>query len=171
MTDAEITTAIANIADGTPNTALEIRDLLTELFSRCAKSKTVFLRDVTNQYIADNFDGTGLGINLELGYAMCNGNNGTRNWAERVPIAYGGTMTTMGEMLGSADTVVVSHTHTSTASTNIEYGTGDGVSRQRTPAVSAGVGNSISVGISTEGESGVGKNIQPSIVTLAVMKI
>lgn len=171
MTDAEITTAIANLADGTPNTAEEVRDLFTELFSRCAKSKTVFLRDVTNQYIADNFDGTGLGINLEAGYAMCNGNNGTRNWAERVPVAYGGTMTTMGDAQGSKDSVVVEHTHSSTASTNIEYGTGDGVTRQRTPAVSAGVGNSISVGISTTGVSGVGKNMQPYIVTLAVMKI
>ena len=38
MTDAQVTTAIANIADNEPNTALEIRTLLTELFNRSYKS-------------------------------------------------------------------------------------------------------------------------------------
>ena len=35
--------------------------------------------DVNAAYITANFDGTGLGINLCLGYAICNGQNGTKN--------------------------------------------------------------------------------------------
>jgi microcystin-dependent protein len=45
--------------------------------------------DCTNQYIADNFDGTGLGINERLGWAICNGQNGTRNRTGRVSVGYG----------------------------------------------------------------------------------
>ena len=101
MTDAEVTTAITNLASGTPNTALELRDLFTELFNRSPKTGTIVIKDVSNGYIADNFDGTGLGINLEAGYAIVNGNNGTRNWDDCFPLAYGTTNTTMGASVGS----------------------------------------------------------------------
>lgn len=44
--------------------------------------------DVTAAYIAANFDATGLGINERAGWAICNGNNGTRNRNGRVPVQY-----------------------------------------------------------------------------------
>ena len=101
MTDAQVTTAITNLASGTPNTVLELRDLFTELFNRCPKTGTIVIKDVSNAYITANFDGTGLGINLEAGYAIANGNNGTRSWDDCVPLAYGTTNTTMGASVGS----------------------------------------------------------------------
>lgn len=101
MTDAEVTTAITNLASGTPNTVSELRDLFTELFNRSPKTGTIVIKDVSNGYITDNFDGTGLGINLEAGYAIVNGNNGTRNWDDRIPLAYGVSNTTMGATKGS----------------------------------------------------------------------
>lgn len=39
-------------------------------------------------YVAANFDGTGLGINERVGWAICNGNNGTKNRAGKVSVAY-----------------------------------------------------------------------------------
>jgi len=110
MTDAQIITAIADIADNTPNTALEIRTLFTELFNRGDKTGTIKIKDCSNAYITANFDGTGLGINEELGYAICNGNNGTRNWDDRLLLAYGASNTTMGATKG-ANTVTLSATN------------------------------------------------------------
>lgn len=101
MTDSELQSAITAIADNSPNTASEFRAILNELYLRTPKSKTIIIKDVTNQYIADNFDGTGLGINLEVGYAIVNGNNGTRDWNDRLPLAYGTSNATMGAMKGA----------------------------------------------------------------------
>jgi len=44
---------------------------------------------VNQSYIDTNFDGTGLGIALMAGYAICNGQNGTPNMDGLVSIGYG----------------------------------------------------------------------------------
>lgn len=44
--------------------------------------------DCSNVYVAANFDSTGLGIGERLGWAVCNGNNGTLNRGGRVSIGY-----------------------------------------------------------------------------------
>jgi hypothetical protein len=163
-TRAEKLAMIAGIESGEPNTAEEIRNILTALLDPSAG--TIVIKDVSNAYISANFDGTGLGINEEDGYAICNGNNGTRNWAGRTFIAYGGTYLTMGEQLGSKDAVVVAHTHTVNGirSYNDTFGVNGFYDRSNTAG---------SAGISTEstGVDGTGKNIQPSIVTLVTVKI
>jgi hypothetical protein len=110
MTDAQVTTAIANIADNEPNTALEIRTLLTELFNRSYKTGDVMMVSCSNAYITANFDGTGLGINERVGWAICNGNNGTRNYDDRLPLAYGVTNATMGATKGN-NTVTLTATN------------------------------------------------------------
>lgn len=76
MTDAQVTTAIANIATE-PNSAAEMRELLTELFNRSYKTYDVMMLSCSNAYIIANFDGTGLGIAERVGWAICNGANGT----------------------------------------------------------------------------------------------
>ena len=162
MTDAQVTTAIAEIATGSPNTALEIRTLFTELFNRCPKTGTIVMKDVSNAYITANFDGTGLGINLEAGYALVNGANGTRNWAGRVPLAYGTGYVTMGESLGSKDAVVVSHDHT--YSEYVQSGSNSGSGGEVAGYFRTG-------NTSIAGESGTNKNMQPYIVTLVTMKL
>lgn len=164
MTDLELTQAITNVADGTPNTALELRTILFELQSRSVKSKTIVMKDVSQQYIVDNFDIDGLGKNLELGYAICNGNNGTtRDWAGRVPVAYGGAYTTIGERDGSKDAVVVEHSHTYLKAV---VGRGYDVANDDQPLSGLVLENT-----STEGVSGTNKNMQPYIVTLVTMKL
>jgi hypothetical protein len=58
--------------------------------------------DVNTQYILDNFDETGLGKNLCLGFAICNGQNGTKNRDGRTSIAYGTTFNFAGAFNGNA---------------------------------------------------------------------
>lgn len=98
-TRLEIQAMIAGIGTGEPNTAAEMRILLTALLD--PPSGTIIIKDVSNAYITANFDGTGLGINEEVGYAIVNGLNGTRNWDDRIPLAYGVTNPVMGAMKGS----------------------------------------------------------------------
>jgi microcystin-dependent protein len=47
--------------------------------------------DCTNEYITENFEDNGKGIDgtLRQGWAICNGNNGTMNRTGRVPMAWG----------------------------------------------------------------------------------
>lgn len=172
MTDNQVTTAIANLASGTPNTALELRDLFTELFNRAPKTGTIVIKDVSNAYITANFDGTGLGINIESGYAICNSNNTTRNWDGRVPLGYGGTYLTMGATGGSKDAVVIAHEHTSKIS-NVT-----GVDTNKFTAQNGGSGGGATsnngsgiINTSTTGVVGTDKNMQPYIVTLITMKL
>ncbi len=44
--------------------------------------------DCSNAYITANFDGTGLGVGERLGWAICNGNNGTVDRRGRFPVAF-----------------------------------------------------------------------------------
>ena len=98
-TRAEKLAMIAAIGTGEPNTALEIRNILTALLD--PPIGTIRMRDVSNAYITANFDGTGKGINEELGYAILNGENGTRNWNDRTLLAYGTSNLVMGAQKGS----------------------------------------------------------------------
>jgi len=167
MTDAQVTTAIANIATGTPNTALEMRDLFTELFNRGYKTGDIMLVSCSNAYIVDNFDGTGLGIAERVGWARCNGANGTRDYetGNRIPMPYGGSYTTMGAPLGSQDAVVVEHSH------GIKYGNnGTGTKYPETPYISDVLGGDMQ-GTELAGVSGTNKNIQNSMITLFIQKI
>ena len=168
MTDAQVTTAITNIADGTPNTALELRDLFTELFNRSYKTGDVMMISCSNAYITANFDGTGLGINERVGWAICNNQNGTRDYSERVPIAYGGTLLTMGATFGSKDAVVVEHSHEFA----LPYDFGGSENMQS--LVESSNSDERWIGgrnTSVDGVSGTDKNMQPYIVTLFIQKI
>lgn len=125
--------------------------------------------DVSNAYIAANFDGTGLGINERTGWAICNGNNGTKNRNGRVSIGYGTSYLVMGATGGS-------ETHTLTAN--------------ELPTIAANLGivqitgdNTFTVGDMSPGEydlktaapwpgAGAAHNImQPYIVTLFIQKL
>lgn len=171
QTRSEIQTEIETIQTGVPNTALKIRNVLGVLADGVAQTGDIKEIDVSNAYLAANFDATGLGINERVGWAICNGNNGTRNRLGRVGMQYSTSYPTLGATGGSADAVVVEHTHATTPNTNLNFGTGDSVSRSRAGVVSGGIGDPINVTIGNTGESGVGKNLQPYIVTLFIMKL
>jgi len=117
---------------------------------------------VTTQYIIDNFDETGLGINLMVGWAMCNGANTAPNLQGRVSIGYGGIYNVIGQTGGSKDAVVVSHSHTYTYENT--RGTGIAGAEDGTSGIETGT-------TSTVGESGTDKNMQPYIVALKIYKL
>jgi hypothetical protein len=167
-TRTEILALINGITTGSPNTALEIRTLLTEMVNYPVQIGTIRQKDVTNAYIVANFDGTGLGINEEEGWARRNGQNGTRNSQGRVNINYDPTnYPTMGVTDGSKDAVLVSHTHQFDQTTAGD--TGSGTSKLTTGGENYESGGSF--GMSTEGVSGTNKNMQPYIVVLETVFI
>lgn len=120
--------------------------------------------DCTDAYILANFDNTGLGINERVGWAICNGQNGTKNRNGRVGVAWGALYSIMGAMFGSKDAVVVEHTHTIKGSVATSGGGGSN-------AVNNVNNNSGDITTSSTGVSGNDKNMQPSIVSLFIMKL
>lgn len=123
---------------------------------------------VTQAYIDENFDETGLGRNICIGWAIRNGNNGTDNIDGRVGVAYGASNNVIGQTGGSKNAVLVHHNHamgdqsgsSGSGTTNIRY-----LGREM---------ESNSLGIpytDFSGESGVGKNMQPYIIDLYIMKL
>lgn len=164
QTRSEIQTQIETIATGVPNTALKIRNVLGVIADGTAQTGDIKEIDVSTSYIAANFDVTGLGKNERLGWAICNGNNGTRNRNGRVPLQYDpSNYPTLGATGGSKDAVVVAHSHTAN-------GFGAPGSGSNGLADNIYAYGQISA-TTTVGESGVNKNMQPYIVTLFIMKL
>lgn len=133
-----------------------------------------YIRVPNSQYIVDNFEmavggtqGLGKSGGIWEGWAICNGNNGTDNLDGQTLIGYGANYNTVGSFVGSADAVVVKHSHTLFFS---EYATG----LSANPGYDGG-NNNYTVNqektTSIVGESGVGKNIQPSMTILMIMKL
>jgi hypothetical protein len=123
-------------------------------------------------YITANFDSTGLGINERLGWAICNGNNGTKNRMGRTSIGYNPVNYLIGDIGGSKDAVLVAHGHTFVSSsddTDSNYGNFITTDNNE-PAGLNGPGHGAN-SLSIEGVSGIDKNMQPYIVTLIIQKI
>ena len=147
-------------------TIQQLLDLLRPLVGKLQYEITEL--DVTTQYIADNFDETGLGKNLCLGFAICNGHNGTKNRDGRSSIAYGSNFGFVGVLGGSKDAVLVQHNHamgdqsgsSGSGTTNIRY-----LGRE-IESNSLGIPYTDNAGI-----SGADKNYHPYIVTLTIMKL
>lgn len=144
-----------------------------------AKYELKCLRSPKSQYITDNFDMTvgasqGLGKNLWLGWAICNGNNGTDNLDGQVLMGYGANHVTVGEFLGSA-------THTLTEAQLPTISPINGTSFKKSSGGGGVTGLTIAdkgTGNYSPGELikpfGGGQShpiIQPSMVVLIIMKI
>lgn len=177
MIRSDIQILIDAIADGVPNTALKVRTVLNAIADGAGVTGDVKEIDVATSYIANNFDPTGLGINERLGWAICNGNNGTRNRSGRVAMQYSAIYPTLGATGGSADAVLVSHSHFNGiaddntglfvyGSTTSEMPGAATLSIQTEGATRRNQGNT-----NTVGELGTNKNMQPYIVTLMIMKL
>jgi len=168
MTRTELKDLIAStLQDDSPNSALEMRTLLSLMVDGI--SNTVEIRDVSTSYITANFDPTGLGTNLELGYAICNGNNGTRDWRGRVPMQYSTTYPTLGATGGEATHVLTSNEipPVSVPYTGSSDDTGDnGTYLITSPSSPNGAKN-----LTTAGGGQAHNNMQPYIVTLILMKL
>jgi hypothetical protein len=121
----------------------------------------------TPNFLADNFDSTGLGKSDYLGFAICNGQNGTKDRRGRVAIGYDSSAyPNLGATGGSKDAVLVSHTHTYDRMKYIQNGD-QSVPGGSTPYYEPDIAGNTS----TSGENGAGKNMQPYIVTLFIQKL
>lgn len=91
--------------------------------------------DCTDAYIAANFTNTGMGIigSEREGWAICNGQNGTRNRTGRVSVGYGATPSGSAPAFpsigtgspiigGSKDSEVISHSHYTTVAGSQQIG-------------------------------------------------
>jgi hypothetical protein len=125
---------------------------------------------------------------VPTGWALCNGSNGTPDLRDRFVIAAGSTYS-VGQTGGSADAIVVSHTHTATVSdpghlhninnlyasnfnpaasgeslTGWYYG-GNGTTKSTATATTG-----ISVSNASTGSSGTGANLPPYYALAYIMK-
>lgn len=147
-------------------TIQQLVDLIAPLVS--AVQYQVITLHVDSTYIEDNFDETGLGINLMVGYAIVNGYNGTINKDGRVGIAYGATYNAVGAIGGSTTHTLTtdqipSHTHAVA-----EYaGNASGASHISAPVTTGLQG--VATGATGGGASH--PNMQPYLVELQIMKL
>lgn len=156
----------SNLASGSQITASQHREVETALLNETALIYEVKELDCPDVFRTANFDGTGLGINLMVGWAICNGANGTKNRSGRTSIGYDATnYATLGAVGGSKDAVVVEHTHTVGIDTYPNAGETVGLYDQATS------GNLTNITSSSTGVSGTDKNMQPYIVTLFIQRI
>ena len=125
---------------------------------------------------------------IPAGYYLCNGSNGTPDLRDRFVIGAGNTYS-VAQTGGSADSIVVSHTHTATSSVtdpghahNIAANAGGGSSFAFDAAsnfianttaffsLSQTTGISVATNILSSGTSGTGANLPPYYALCYIMK-
>jgi len=107
-------------------------------------------------FLTDNFDNTGKGKNKYRGWAICNGNNGTKNRKGRVAIGYDETnYPTLGATGGSETHKITPAESPAILNTTKPYQTGSTTNDYLSPATS---NTAMSI-------------MQPYIVTLFIQKI
>lgn len=125
---------------------------------------------VNSAYITANFDNTGLGKNLCLGFAICNGQNGTENLDGLVGIGYGSVNSNIGSFGGSKTHTLIesempAHTH------GLKYAnTSGGTKYPETPYIGDTVGGDMQ-GTETKGGNAPHNNMQPYVINLYIMKL
>lgn len=132
--------------------------------------------DCDAAYIAANFDGTGLGTNERLGWAICNGANGTKDRGGRVSIGYGNGYTTMSAVVGNATHQLtraqIPNLHLTVPVSDADNGGGAHTYVMATDLEPNGTKTYLSSVNPSSGVIGDAHNIiQPSIVTLFIQKL
>lgn len=174
MTYSEIEDLInANLASGIKIPAVDHREvemaLLNYINDNLPKQFDIKYIYADSTYLGNNFEVSGLGKNIRLGWALCNGAThsgvATPNLSGRMIVSYGGDFTTLNAIGGSKDAVVVAHAH------DIKYAANStGTKYPETPYIGDTIGGTMQ-GTETTGESGVGKNMPPFFVLVAIMKL
>lgn len=172
MDTAQITALINTLDDGGLNTALEVRTVLAAFRDEVWKIGEIKMIKQDATFISANYDGTGLGLASMLGYALCNGNNGTDNYRRKTPVGYdpstyvsGFHYETLGATFGEEKHTLIEselpviniNGHTSVVGTTAGGGSGN---QPWAPGTSDTIGG---------GQSH--NNIQPSIVTVFIQRI
>lgn len=171
MTHAEISDLIdLNLASGNKIPATKHREVEHALldFIQLNSSQPYDIKEIDCDlaYLTANFEVNGLGKNLRLGWAICNGNNGTKDRSGRVSVGYGTGYSALGGLGGSKDAVIVEHSHgLSNVKRFNNIGPNIGLYDRSNGAAASGLATD-SVGV-----SGTDKNMQPYIITLYIMKL
>ena len=182
MTRTEIDDLITAFSSGQPNTAEDLRTILYALSAGNATTGTLRWIDVSNAYFTANFDPSGLGINEELGWAICNGANGTRDHGGRVSISSNATYNLLGATGGETTHTLTgnempSHYHLNGISNDnlnlfVYGGTTSGMPGSSTAqARDEGGARTYQGNTSFTGSGQAHNNMQPYIVSLCLMKL
>ena len=137
---------------------------------------------VNQAYITDNFDETGLGKNICLGWAIRNGNNGTDNIDGKVGVAYGASNNVIGQIGGLVSAPLTldqlpSHSHfngiADDATGLFVYGstTTEMPGAATLSIQSEGTPRTYQGKTSTEGSNAPVSRMQPYIIDLYIMKL
>lgn len=169
MTRAEYQALIDVIATGEPNTALEVRTILNALADGSYLTGDVKMVNCTNVYLTANFDSTGLGIAERLGWAICNGANGTRNMNGKVPLPYGSSYLTLGAT-GGETTHTLTVSEVPALSVNYTGSNSDNGDDGAYIITSPDQANTVHT-LTTNGGGGAHNNMQPYVVTLFIQKL
>ena len=174
MTYSDINDLIdINLASGNKIPAIKHREvehaLLDYIQHNLSQSGDVKRVKCDLAYLNANFEVNGLGKNLRLGWAICNGINGTDNLAGRVGVGYGLGYSSLGSTGGSATHTLTineipAHTHASNGSTSTSGGSGQNV-------VNNANDNTADVITKSEGGGQPHNNMQPYIINLYIMKL
>lgn len=129
-------------------------------------------------YLATNFDASGLGRFERTGWAIMNGNNTTPNDNGKVVIAYGSSYTTLGATGGSENAVLIGHNHVNAttgknglrAQGSINLSTASSGFYLPTEETNPNYGMDEN-GTRNDTQTGTGKNMQPYVVRLRIMKL
>lgn len=177
MTYTEIFDLIdLNLASGNQIPAVKHREvehaLLDYIQQNLSQSGDIKRIKCDLAYYTANFETNGLGKNLRLGWAQCNGNNGTDDLTGRVGIGFGLGYSVFGGLGGTKDSIVPAHTHT------VRMSNVTGTNANTLTAQNGGSGGGISsangtgiVNTTSTGTSGTDLNMQPYIINLYIMKL
>jgi len=128
---------------------------------------------VNQSYIDDNFDVTGLGINIMTGWAICNGQNGTPNMNGLVSVGYGTNYPVMKAVGGSKD-VTLTSSNIPKLDITVPVSNAGGGGSPYTNIVASGSGTpSTKTYNNVTGQTTPTKvnNMQPYMVLLKIMKL
>ena len=134
---------------------------------------------MTPTQFTDNFDGTGLGQSAMLGWALRNGNNGTKNQLGKFSLNKGvAPYDVIGNIGGYEDSIIVAHKHgqrsSSTTNNDAKHvkigftGTDTGLYQQTPDSIAT---NKVQVTTEEVGISGVGKNMPPYLIDVWVERV
>lgn len=177
-TESKIPHELAGILNH--STIAQFIELLAPLVGKMAYEAVTLIVDA--EYISNNFDGTGLGINICEGFAIRNGNNGTDNADGRVDIGYGSIYNAVGAIGGSQTHTLISqempiHEHLNGVSDDIQNvfvygGSTTGMPGLATTDLDTGGSSTAYQGRTSQvGGGQAHNNMQPYRVVLKMMKL
>ncbi len=170
MTKAQLQTlSDTNLASNTNILAVKHREINDELINAIFLPYETRELDCPQLFIDDNFDETGLGINLMVGWQIIDTDG-------RFTVSYGTKHTVIGAEIGSDDAVLIEHKHFETVSTEPdgpidETGIDGTPNRSGEVALYLKTGGVIADEDTTIHETGIDKNIPQSVVRLRIKRV